>query len=258
MSMGAMSSRAQEKERARQARLDAERAAAARTTRKRRLATLGGVLAAAVVVLAVAIAASQAGTDDEAPTAGEARALLAGIPQDGPWLGRPDAPVVVEEFADLQCPFCAQAARDTLPALVRDYVRTGQVRIRFRTLTFLGPDSVEAGRAAVAAGERDGLWSFTERFFARQGEENSGYVTPAFLREVAGSAGLPADRVLEGASDPRVERLLAEDDAAMQRSGVTGTPTFLVGPRGGELRRVEGFELDAVRAAIDAQLAREP
>jgi 2-hydroxychromene-2-carboxylate isomerase len=114
---------------------------------------------------------------------------------------------------------------------------------------------VEAGRAAVAAGREDRLWNFTERFYAEQGQENSGYVTPDFLTGVARAAGLDGASVLDRSSDPEVDRVLREDDAAMAANGVSGTPTFLVGRRGGDLQPVEGFQLDAVRSAIDAQLA---
>ena len=51
-----------------------------------------------------------------------------------PFLGSPDAPVTLVEYADLQCPFCAEWARGTFPAIVDEYVRPGQVRIEFRGL----------------------------------------------------------------------------------------------------------------------------
>jgi protein-disulfide isomerase len=173
-------------------------------------------------------------------------------------LGRPDAPVVVEEYADLQCPVCAVAARDTLPPLIRDYVRSGRVRLRLRTLTFLGRDSVVAGRAAVSAGLQDRQWDFVERFYADQGQENSGYVTPDFLRAVARAVpGLDPERVLSRTADAEVDTAIAADAAAQERNRVAGTPTFLVGRRGGELRPTEGFGIDQLRAAIDPLLAEQ-
>ena len=83
------------------------------------------------------------------------RRCSTGIPQDGLSLGDPDAPVTLVEFADLQCPFCAEWAREALPVYVDDYVRTGQMRIEFRPLTFIGNESESAAEIAIAAGEQD-------------------------------------------------------------------------------------------------------
>ena len=81
----------------------------------------------------------------------ETNELLKGIPQTGSELGEKDAPITLVEFADLQCPFCKQFATTTYPVIVNDYVSKGKVRVEFRTMTFIGPDSEKAARAAAAA-----------------------------------------------------------------------------------------------------------
>ena len=112
-------------------------------------------------------------------------------------LGDPDAPITVTEYVDLQCPVCASAAKETLPTLIDDYVRTGKVKLQARTLSFLGPDSVRAAQVAAGAERQGRLWAFLETFYAAQGPENSGYVTDDFLREVAQAAGVDADKALD-------------------------------------------------------------
>jgi protein-disulfide isomerase len=92
----------------------------------------------------------------------QAAALFAGIPEHGGVLGHPSAPVTVTEYVDLQCPICAEASRTTLPALVKDYVRTGKVKLQGRTLHFIGPDSVRAARVAAGA-ERQGACGRSSR-----------------------------------------------------------------------------------------------
>ena len=245
-----MASREQAKREARAARVAAQRAAEDAATRRKRLLTFAGILAAAGIILLVAVLASRSGTE-QAPTQTEQAAVFAGIPQDGPWLGRADAPVVVEEYVDLQCPFCAQVSTRQLPAIVRDFVRPGDVRMRMRVLTFLGPDSVTAGRAAVAAGSQDRQWNFVESFFAKQGAENSGYVTEDFLREVGQDARIAVDRAVSQRDAAFVSDQLREDAAAARQAGVESTPSFLVGRRGGELRAVTSDELPAaIEAAV--------
>ena len=114
-----MSSRAEAKAKARQEREEAERKEAAAAARKRRLMLLGGVLVAAIAVIAVVVVISQSGTEEE-PTAAEgtqqANTLFAGIPQEGNVLGDPDAPVTIEEYIDLQCPFCQRFSQTGLRA----------------------------------------------------------------------------------------------------------------------------------------------
>ena len=247
-----MSSRAAQKAQAREARLAAEQALQAAGARRRRLAILGGVLAAAAAIVAVAIAVSQAATTEARPAA-ERAALLAGVPQDGPWLGSPSAPVVVEEYVDLQCPFCASFATGELPGIVRDYVRSGRVRLRLQLLTFLGEDSVRGARMAVAAGLQDRQWQFVEAFFAEQGAENSGYATDAFLRERAAEVqGLDAERMEADSAGPEVTRALETSQAAATAAKVESTPSFRVGRRGGAMTTVDGANL---RRALDAALA---
>jgi protein-disulfide isomerase len=214
---------------------------------RRSLTFAGLVIVAAVVVLSAVLISRSGGDEPDAPA--ERVALLDGIPQDGAWLGRPDAPVVVEEYLDLQCPFCARFAVEELPSLIQDEVRTGRVRLRLRLVSILGPDSAKAARMAAAARLQDRGWQFAEAFFAAQGTENSGYVTDAFLRERAVEAGLDVDRALRDRNLAPVERALAGDAGGFQRAELGGTPSFRVGPRGGPL---SNFDATQVRSAIAA------
>jgi protein-disulfide isomerase len=205
----------------------AERAAAARTLGRRRLWQLGGSLGLAVAVVGVAIAVSSAG-DTSRRSPSQAAALFAGIPEHGGVLGDPTAPVTVTEFVDLQCPICAEASRSTLPPLIRDYVRTGKVKLEARTLHFIGPDSVRAARVAAGAERQGRLWPFLEAFYAAQKAENSGYVTDGFLRSVASASGVNAGEALAFAGTAAAQKPLSAAAADASRLGVDATPTFAV------------------------------
>lgn len=130
-----------------------------------RLAAVAG--AAGVLVAGALIAASQldGGPKSAAPTVVPPSGLFGGIAQDGTALGSPLAPVTLVEFADLQCPYCARFALGTLPALVRDYVRTGRLKIVFTGLAFIGPESETALRAATAAGRYNRLWNIVDALY---------------------------------------------------------------------------------------------
>jgi protein-disulfide isomerase len=220
----------------------------------------------AALLTAGLIAASIVGSGSEsnaavatpaAGLAGEAK-LLRGIPQNGTALGSPDAPVTLVEYADMQCPYCAQWSRNVFPELVRDYVRTGQVRVVFRGLAFVGPDSDKALRTALSAVDQHRLWDVVDLLFANQGPENAGWVTEDLLTDIGEAVpGLDGKRMLDDRWSPRVDGRLAAAAASGQRDGVTGTPFFLAGPTGGTLEPVVVPSLDAkpFRAHLDALLA---
>jgi protein-disulfide isomerase len=248
-----MTAKAQRRAEARAAREAAERAEREKAARRRRLGLLGAVAAAAALVLVVVIALSSSG-EDEPRRPSTPAASLAGIPQDGWVLGDPDAPVTVEEYADLQCPVCARFSAEALPQLVDEYVRPGRVRLVLRPLAFLGEDSVRGARAAAAAAQQDRAWGFVERFYAQQGEENSGYATDDFLREVGGGVqGLDVARVLRERDADAVTGDLERAQRDASRLGVQGTPSFAVGPTGGDLELVQlrTLGIDDLRGPIE-------
>jgi protein-disulfide isomerase len=214
------------REQRRSQRQAAERAEKARAVRRRRLWQLGAAAGLAVAVVGVAIALS--GGSEPQRTPAESAALFSGIPERGGVLGDAKAPVTVTEFVDLQCPVCARTSQTLLPTLVNDYVRTGKVKLQARTLHFIGADSVRAARVAAGAQQQGRLWPFLEAFYADQGTENTGYVTDAFLRDVARSAGVDAGKALAYADTAAAERPLARANADAGRLRVNGTPTFAI------------------------------
>jgi protein-disulfide isomerase len=240
-------------------RIAAEQAEAAVTARRKRTWRLLAAAGVAAVAVAVAAAVSSSGGEPEAPSPpARASALFAGIPERDGVLGDPDAPLTVTEYVDLQCPVCAEASRTTLPALIKDYVRTGKVKLDVRTLHFLGPDSVTAAAVAAGAEQQGKLWPFLEAFYAAQGQENSGYVTDDFLRSVASAAGVDADAALAAAKTAAAQQRLDRANADAQELGIDSTPTFTVARGDGKPRVLGAGAQDpaALAAALDGELAR--
>jgi protein-disulfide isomerase len=231
----------------------AEAAASARRTRGWRLLAAAGLAAALVGVAALA---SSSGGTPAARAPAQAAALFRGIPEHGGVLGDPKAPLTVTEYADLQCPICAVASRETLPSLVRDYVRTGKAKLDARTLHVIGPDSERAARVAAGAERQGKLWPFLEAFYAAQGPENSGYVTDDFLRRVAAAAGVDAHAALRVADTAAAQDRLNRADADAQRLGIDSTPTFTVARGGGKPRVLGQRDAQSLARALDAELAR--
>jgi protein-disulfide isomerase len=258
------------KERRDQARLERkarEEADAARAKRTTRLWQLGAVLAAAAVVVVVAIVISSSGGSGKStkppakssPASGAAAtdALFAGIPQKGNVLGNPKAPVTLQEFADLQCPICQAYTQDSMPTLVRDYVRPGKVRMVFHQLPILGPDSVRAAQVASGAALQNRLWNFADLFYSNQGTENTGYVTPAFLAKITAGSGVNGAEALSQPPSAAAKALLVSDQAMANRYGFNATPSFLLGKTGAPpapLSQVDVTNPSSFTGAISAQL----
>ena len=233
---------------------------------------LGGAALAAVVVVAVAIAVSQGGEDEPAGDGGAPAAngqagqatdvgsRFEGIPQNGVSLGDPDAPATLIEFADLQCPFCAEYTREALPAVIERYVRSGRVRLELQLLSFIGPDSERAAQLAAAAAQQDLMWQFSDLFFAEQGAENSGYATDAFLRGVARETpGLDVPQAFADRDSPAVARQLRQAQAQATALGVESTPSFLLrqGAAPPEPLPLQALDAQTVTTALDQALIGE-
>lgn len=229
-------------------------------TRSLLAALAGAVVVAAALVAASLIGSSTSGSEATPLPVSVAPAvrdeLFRGVPQNGISLGSPKAPVTLVEFADLQCPYCADWARDAMPTIVQEYVRTGRVRIVFRGLSFIGEQSDTALRATLAAGEQDRLWDVLHGLYLHQGAENSGWVTDSLLRSFGGP-GLDTERMLDSTHSSWVEsQMLAARNAATV-AGVGGTPFFQAGPSGGALERlnVSALDADTFRRELDRLLA---
>nr|WP_120490923.1 thioredoxin domain-containing protein [Corynebacterium lactis] len=153
-------------------------------------------------------------------------------PNDPFAIGAVDAPVVMSMYSDFECPFCARFATQTEPALVKDYVDSGLLRIEWNDLPVNGPKAekdAEAGRAAAAQGK---FWEFARVLFAKATERGSGH--PEFeekdLLDAAREAGVPdMDRFTRELKDGTWAKPVADAKDFAQGLGISGTPEFLVG-----------------------------
>jgi protein-disulfide isomerase len=251
---------------ARAARVEAEQAAAASTQRKKRLAIILGSFAA-VAVIAVVLIATTSGNDGpgkidkktgKLPGSADVAAMVGGIPQSGITLGNPKAKTTVVEFIDPQCPICKAFANEVFPTLVQDYIRPGKIRYELRTLTFIGPDSIEGAKFLNAAGFQNKMFNATELLYLNQGEENSGYMTPSFMATIGNSIpGFNTPKAAADAKTPKATALLGAANALASRYAVNGTPTVLVGKTGGTLAKINASSptaTDEYKSGIDAAL----
>jgi protein-disulfide isomerase len=227
---------------------------------RRRAPLIVAAVVAAAIVVGVLVAVSASGGDDGGNAARgggtvlgveEVRAELLGLKQSGTRLGSADATVRVEEFADMQCPFCARASSAYVPEIIERFVRPGRVSLTFRTMAFIGEDSRRGALAVHAAARQNRMWDLVGVLYLNQGKENEGWLSDRLVSDVADALGIDRSKLDADRGSTAVAEALAEDEQSAASSGIQSTPTFVVtGPGGREvLKRVESA--DAIAAAIE-------
>ncbi len=214
---------------------------------------------------AVAASATNAPTEPGAPPAGEAgnpsedelNAMLAKLPRRDPndpmAKGRPDAKVVLIEYSDWRCPFCALWARNTLPAL-QTHLEDGTLRIEYRDMPIFGEQSEVAARAGRAAATQGQFWPFYDAVFEAAPERGHPNLDQAKLRELAQKAGvLDLERFEADLADAKTDEGIERDVAEAQQLGAPrSVPLFIVGDEA----LMGAQPTEAFLAAIERQAAK--
>lgn len=229
------------------------------------LAIGAGVIALAAVAAALAFALT-GGSSSSSPTspttgsstlpdAGSAVSMFKGIPQHGNVLGKPNAPVTMVEYIDLQCPICQRFETEIMPTIVPRFVKTGKVQLIARPIAFIGPDSERGRDAALSAGRQNRFFDFTQILYNNQGSENSGWLDDNLIRAAYSSIpGLDVAAAEKARSEIGSSQAGARFDSQADADHVQGTPTILVGKSGGKLTEVTSPDVSALSAAIDSAL----
>ena len=170
-----------------------------------------------------------------APTLSNARAQIE-VPVASSWKGAEKPEVVLVEFYDYACPYC-KASNPHVDQLVRE---NSKLRVVYRELPILGPNSVEAARLSLAASKAGRFQQFHDALYA------AGRPAPDTNAAAARIANIPATP----AEDAAIEAELKKNFQLASQLGATGTPLFVVGDR--VLSGAVGY--DALKKAVeDAQ-----
>jgi protein-disulfide isomerase len=151
--------------------------------------------------------------------------------------GNPRGDVTIVEFFDYRCPYCKQV----LPSLQALLKEDQKLRFLYKEMPVLGPASVTAAHAALAA-ERQGKYeAFHNAMMVTKGQ-----ITDETVYKVAGSVGLDVDRLKRDMSAPEIGQALKTNLALADALNIRGTPGFIVGKH-----IVPGaIDLDALRNMV--------
>jgi len=175
---------------------------------------------------------------------------------DGPSLGKPDAPVILIEFSDYQCPFCGRFFKQTFAALKADYIDTGKLRYVFRDfpLDSIHPQARKAAEAAHCAGAQGKYWEMHDTLF-----KNQGALTVDNLKAFARDVGLDMDAFNTCLDQGMYAEAVNQHLAAGSQAGINGTPGFFIGKTSAEgtleATLIKGAQpITAFRQVIDSLL----
>ena len=158
--------------------------------------------------------------------------------------GDENAPVIVVEYGDYECPHCGHV----YPIVKQLQKHFGQqLGFVFRNfpLTEIHPYAESAAESAEFAAANERFWEMHDGIY-----ENQEVIGESLLLELAETLGLSARALREALSDGEFAPRVREDFLGGVRSGVNGTPTFYING----LRHDGSFEFESLAAAIDAQL----
>lgn len=143
-----------------------------------------------------------------------------------PSRGRADAPLVLVEFSDYECPFCIRHFTQTMPELEREYISTGKLRYVFMDFPIdqLHPAALKAHEAARCAGEQGKFWEMHQRLFSPAGTHGIDQ-----LKRLAADVGLDRAAFDACLDSGRMQGpVRASVDRAAQL-GADGTPQMYLG-----------------------------
>ncbi|MDQ3996235.1 MAG: DsbA family protein [Gemmatimonadota bacterium] len=168
--------------------------------------------------------------------------------------GEGAAPVWVIVASDFQCPYCRIWHAETYPTLVKDYVRTGKIRMAYLNYPLNSHKNAwPAAEAAMCASVQGMFWEMHDAIFTNQERWTSmPNATPLFDSLAVNKFALNPDQWRSCMSTHATAALVQADFERLRSAGVESTPSFFIGDRG-----ISGAQpTDVFRAAIEQALAK--
>jgi protein-disulfide isomerase len=141
---------------------------------------------------------------------------------DSPVGGNPDGDVTLVEFADYNCPYCRRVA----PTIVEAEAADPQLRIVYKEIPILGPNSVFAAKAALAARQQGKYLDFHRTLMNVRGVAAEGLVLA-----MAKKVGLDVEKLKTDMEAPSIQAAIDRNLALARALGINGTPSFVIGDK---------------------------
>ncbi len=150
---------------------------------------------------------------------------------DDPFRGDANAPVVMIEFSDFQCPFCRSFFENTLTQLEEKYIKTGKVKLVYRDFPLsFHPAAQKAAEAGECADDQGKFWEMHDKIFEEQSKQGQGTIQFSVddIKKWAGEIGLNTTKLNDCMDSGKYAQEVQKDAADGTAAGVSGTPTFFI------------------------------
>jgi protein-disulfide isomerase len=164
--------------------------------------------------------------------------------EDSVPLGKKDAPVIIVEFSDFRCPYCAKVA-PVLEQVVK--ASGGKARLYFKQFPIKGrPQSLEASKACVAAQAFGKFWEYCGLLFANRSD-----LSQEVLMALAKKAGIDTGRFKKEMEREEVLNRIADEKMEGLRARIKGTPTIFINGKEVILEPTRELLQDRIQEELD-------
>lgn len=142
-------------------------------------------------------------------------------PPEGTVIGNPDGSVTVVEFFDYNCGYC----KSMFTTVLNTIGENDDIRLALIEFPILGPNSVTASKAALAAREQDLYGPFHQAMMNHRGSLNE-----STIMSLARGVGLNVTKLQEDMKSPELDKIIEDNRELAQQLEISGTPAFVIGP----------------------------
>jgi len=173
------------------------------------------------------------------------------VPEELPSKGSPEAKVVLVEFSEFLCPWCARFAKETVPQVEKEYVSAGLVQIVFVDFILHGEPAILPAEAAHCTQDQGQFWAYHDLLFENfSGEAYSREQLDSFARKL----NLDMAAFGQCLDSQKYRTFVLASTQVGENAGVEGTPTIFV-----NLQMLPGFvPFEELKPIIEEELKTAP
>ena len=234
------------------------------TTKRNSLAIPAAIIIAAALVAGAIFLSGGSGPQDSTGTGGpsgpgdESELTVRPVDETDHIRGNPNAPILLVEYSDYDCPFCKQF-HETMDRIIDDFGTDGKVAWVYRhfPLEQLHPNAprlAEASECVAELGGNDAFWTFSDLIFGERATNEQ--TSLSRLPEFAERAGVDAGQFELCLNSGKYSDAIEEDLQEALAAGGRGTPhtIVIVGDQQGVINGAQPYE--TVRQIVETLLSQ--